>query len=266
MDLSIIIVNYKNKKKLESCLASIFKADNQDLNYEIILVENNSGDDLHELVKLDSRLRLFNLPKNLGMGGGNNYGIERARGEYIFVLNPDTIIKGDAIATLLNYLKVNPGVGIVGPKLLNSDNSLQYSCFRFPKWYTPILRRTFLGKYFPGHINNFQMVADNHDLIKEVDWMLGSSLMFKKEIVLPNGQVWPPRFDERYFMYFEDTDICRTCQAKGLKVVYNPEAILIHDHLRQSARHPWYAALFIDSLARNHIGSGLKYFCKWGLK
>lgn len=266
MDLSIIIVNYKSKKKLESCLDSILKADNQDLNYEIILVENNSGDDLNDLVKLSSDIRLLNLKKNLGMGGGNNRGIEKAKGEYVFILNPDTIIKNGAIITLLNYLKSNPDAGIVGPKLLNPDGSLQYSCFLFPKFYMPILRRTFLGKYFPAANDNFQMIEYDHNSIKEVDWMLGSSLMFKKELILPGGQVWHPRFDERYFMYFEDTDICRAFQSKGLRAVYNPEAVLIHDHVRQSARYPWYLAIFFDSLVWRHIGSWLKYFWKWGLK
>lgn len=266
MDLSIIIVNYKSKKKLESCLDSILKADNQSLNYEIILVENNSGDDLNDLVKLSSNIRLLNLKKNLGMGGGNNRGIEEAKGEYVFILNPDTIIKNGAIVTLLNYLKSNPSVGVVGPKLLNPDNSLQYSCFRFPKLYMPLLRRTFLGKYFSADKDAFQMMEYNHDSIKEVDWMLGSSLMFKKESALSDGQVWHPQFDERYFMYFEDTDICRTFQAKGFQVVYNPEAVLIHDHARQSAKYPWYLAIFLDPLARRHIYSWLKYFYKWGVK
>lgn len=266
MDLSIIIVNYKSKKKLESCLDSILKADNQGLKYEIILVENNSGDDLSDLAKLNSNISLLNLKENLGMGGGNNCGMEKAAGEYVFILNPDTIIKGGAIVTLLNYLKANPTVGIVGPKLLNPDNSLQYSCFRFPKIYMPFLRRTFLGKYFSADNNAFQMMEYDHNSIKEVDWMLGSSLMFKKELTLSDGQVWYPRFDERYFMYFEDTDICRTFRAKGFKVVYHPEAILIHDHARQSAKYPWYSAVFRDPLARRHIKSWLKYFGKWGLK
>jgi len=266
MDLSIIIVNYKSKKKLESCLDSILKADNQGLDYEILLVENNSGEDLNDLAKLNPNIRLLNLKKNLGMGGGNNCGLEKAKGKYIFVLNPDTVIKNGAIVTLLNYLKSHPDTGIVGPKLLNPDNSLQYSCFHFPKLYMPILRRTFLGKYFPAIRDSFQMTDYNHNSIKEVDWMLGSSLMFKKELILSDGQVWHPHFDERYFMYFEDTDICRTFWSKGFKVVYNPEAVLVHDHARQSAKYPWYSAIFLDPLARRHIGSWLKYFRKWGFK
>jgi len=266
MDLSIIIVNYKSQKKLETCLASIFKADNRGIKYEIILVENNSGDDLKTLAKENKLIRLINSSKNLGMGGGNNLGIKSAQGEYIFILNPDTIIKDDAIAVLFNYLKANPRVGIVGPKLLNTDGTLQYSCSLFPKVYMPILRRTSLGKYFSADRDHFQMMEFDHNSIKEVNWLMGSALMFKKEITLPNNKVWQPHFDELYFMYFEDTDLCRTAWNKGLKVIYNPEAILIHDHARQSAKYPWYLAIFWDRLAWRHIASWIKYFIKWGIK
>ncbi len=266
MDLSIIIVNYKSKQKLETCLDSIFKADTQGLNFEVILVENNSGEDISDLARAHNNVRLLISEKNLGMGGGNNLGIQAAKGEYVLVLNPDTVLKNNALRILIDYLKNNQGVGIIGPKLLNPDNSLQFSCSRFPKVYTPILRRTFLGKYFAIDRDHFQMMDFDHNSIKEVDWLMGSALMFRKQITLSNGKIWEPRFDELYFMYFEDTDLCRTAWRKGLKVIYNPEAVMIHDHARQSAKYPWYKAIFIDPLARRHIQSWIKYFIKWGIK
>jgi len=266
MDLSIIIVNYKSKQKLETCLDSIFKAGTQDFNFEVVLVENNSGEDIGYLARSHSNVRLLISEKNLGMGGGNNLGIEAAKGEYVLILNPDTVIKDNALGVLLAYLKNNRDVAIVGPKLLNPDNSLQYSCSRFPKVYTPILRRTFLGKYFAVDRDHFQMMDFDHNSIKEVDWLMGSALMFSKKITLGNGKIWEPRFDELYFMYFEDTDLCRTAWRKGLKVIYHPGALMIHDHARQSAKYPWYKAIFLDRLAQRHIGSWIKYFIKWGIK
>jgi len=130
----------------------------------------------------------------------------------------------------------------------------------------PILRRTFLGDYFSILRDHFQMIDFDHQTIKEVDWLMGSCLMFKKEIKLLNGKFFKPSFDQRYFMYFEDTDLCRQIWTNGLKVVYNPEAIVIHDHARESAKHPWYLAIFLDRLAWRHINSWLKYFLKWGIK
>lgn len=266
MDLSIIIVNYKSKDKLETCLRSILSADNRGFSFEVVLVENNSGDDISSLTSLADNVRLIISENNLGMGGGNNLGIEAARGEYVFVLNPDTFIKDDAISVLYNYLKNNSDVAIVGPKLLNPDNSLQYSCSHFPKVYMPILRRTFLGKYFSVDRDHFQMMDFDHNSIKEVDWLMGSALMFRKKIILANNKIWEPRFDSLYFMYFEDTDLCRTAWRKGLKVIYHPGAVMIHDHARQSAKYPWYLAIFLDRLAQRHIASWVKYFIKWGIK
>jgi hypothetical protein len=264
MDLSIIIVNYQSKTKLINCLASLQAPAFDGINYEIIVVENKSGEDLSDLKK--ANLKLINSPKNLGMGGGNNLGIATASGEYILILNPDTVIKESAVNVLWNYLKNNPGAGLVGPKLLYPDGSLQSSCARFPTFFMPVLRRTFLGDYFASWRDSFTMNGFDHNSIKAVDWLMGSCLMFKKQLALTNGQIFNPRFDERYFMYFEDIDLCRSIWTKGFKVVYNPEATVIHDHQRDSARNPWYIALFKDKITWIHIASWFKYFIKWGLK
>jgi len=265
MDLSIIIVNYQDKDKLSRCLDSIRQADLGGLSYEVILVDNASGDDLSGLSTGQANWRLIQSPKNLGMGGGNNLGIGEAAGEYILILNPDTIIRKDAIPVLWRYLKEHPDTGLVGPKLLYPDGQLQHSCSRFPDFFMPVLRRTFMGDFFKSWRDRFTMNDFDHSSIREVDWLMGSCLMFRKQIPLVSGGIFSPLFDERYFMYFEDTDLCRQAWTKGLKVIYNPEAVLTHDHKRQSARYPWYQAVFKDRLARQHILSWLRYFAKWGI-
>lgn len=106
----------------------------------------------------------------------------------------------------------------------------------------------------------------DHQSARPVDWLMGSALMFKKEIKLETGEIWSPQFDERFFMYFEDIDLSRQFWQQGLKVVYQPAAVLIHDHARESAKYPWYQAVFRDSLAREHIKSWLKYSWKWRFK
>lgn len=253
MQLSLIIVNYKSKVKTKNCLDSIKASDLNGLDYEIILIDNNSGDNLDEFKA--SNLRLIYSPRNLGMGGGNNLGIREARGEFVLILNPDTIVQPEAIKILYNYIINHEDVYIVGPKLLNSDLTLQYSCARFPKIYTPILRRTFLGDFFKKSRDGFMMTDFGHDKIREVDWLMGSCLMIRKD-------EWEG-FDERFFMYFEDIDVCKRAWRFDKKVIYNPEAVVIHDHTRQSAKNPWYIAPFKDKLAREHIKSWIKYFWKW---
>jgi GT2 family glycosyltransferase len=99
----------------------------------------------------------------------------------------------------------------------------------------------------------------DHNKIMNCDWIMGSCLMFEKNILEKiNGG-----FDERFFMYFEDTDLCRRIKSIGKKVVYNPEAEVIHDHSRDSAREAWYISPFVSKLTREHIKSYIKYFLKW---
>lgn len=253
IDISIIIVNYKSKTKLLNCLESIRFSDFHNLEYEIVVVDNNSGDDLSDI----SDIKLINSPVNLGMGGGNNLAVSYSKGEFILILNPDTYLSPQSIYLMWQYLKGHHEVGVLGPKLVNPDKSLQASCFHFPKWYIPILRRTFLGDYFSKKRDDFMMLSDNHNEIMEVDWLLGSCLFMRRiDFVI---------FDERYFMYFEDTDLCRQIKKTNKKIVYFPKTEIVHDHARQSAILSWYIAPFKDRLAREHIKSWFKYFIKWGL-
>jgi len=269
MNLSIIIVNYNNLEKLANCLDSFSKTNLPDLNYELIVVDNNSKDDLRLLSRVVD-FKLINSEKNLGMGGGNNLGIKEAQADTILVLNPDTIVNGPAIRVLYNYLNEHEDIGLVGPKLLYPDGSLQYSCARFPSFFIPVLRRTFLGNKFKKKRDHFMMMDFDHKSIKEVDWLMGSCLMFKKSWKFKDEKgeekEFNPMFDERYFMYFEDIDICREVKKHGKKVIYNPSATIIHDHARDSARHPWYIAVFKDKITWIHISSWMKYFLKWGFK
>ena len=265
MDLSIIIVNYRSRSKLENCLSSIYGADLSFLNYEVIVVENASGDELFDLQeKYNFNLIISN--KNLGMGEGNNLGIKEARAQYVFILNPDTIINSEALKILFERLSSEVGIGLIGPKLVYPDGSLQSSCSRFPIFFVPILRRTFLGEYFKKTRDSFMMTDFDHKTSCEVDWLMGSCLMFKKSWLLENGEIYEPIFDHRYFMYFEDIDLCREIKKHGKKIVYEPRAVIIHDHARDSAKNPWYIALFKDKITWIHISSWLKYFMKWGFK
>ena len=266
MDLSIIIVNYHSRDKLLNCLSSLRQAEMVDVKYEIIVVDNNSGDELDKVNEDYSTVQMIKNPVNKGMGGGNNIGLAIAQGEYVLILNPDTVVQGRAIPELLSYLKSHPTVGLIGPKLLYPDGALQMSCSRFPSFFMPILRRTFIGDYFKTSRDSFTMQEFNHNSLRSVDWLMGSCLMFKKEIKLSDNRSWSPHFDERYFMYFEDTDLARQFWKNGLSVVYNPTAIVIHDHRRASARHPWYLAIFLDIITWHHIISWLKYFIKWSFK
>lgn len=262
MDISIIIVNYKSKKKTASCVDSVLSSDLGGINYEIIVVDNNSKDGIKDLLsKKYPQVVFLQSNKNLGMGGGNNLGINVSKGEFVLILNPDTLVANNSIRLLYNFIKNNLEIGIVGPKLLNPDGTLQYSCLRFPHLMTPIFRRTFLGKFAKKHLDKFLMKEFDHNSVKDADWILGSCLMIRNKILkeITSG------FDKRFFMYFEDTDLCRRVKDAGFRVVYFPKVTVIHDHMRDSAKKVWYLGIIQNKMARVHIQSWIKYFLKWGI-
>ncbi len=258
MDLSIIILNYKSKEKTFRCIESLKADDLSGLVHEIIVIDNNSERDLQEeLLSKYPTVNFIQSDKNLGMGGGNNLGIKHAQGDYVLILNPDVYVRPGAVKKLYNYINNLEDVGLVAPKLLNPDGSIQYSCFRDYKFLTPLYRRTFLGRFKKKHLDNFLMKDFDRSEIRDVDWIMGSCLLAKRDVLLElNG------FNEKFFMYFEDTDLCRRLRRKGYRVVFYPHAEAVHDHARDSAKQIWFLAPFKNRLAREHIKSWLKYFLK----
>ncbi len=264
MDISIIIVNYKSKGFTLNCIKSIseadFNCDNKKLKYEIIVVDNNSKDDIGDiLVWQNPDVKFIQSDENKGMGAGNNIGIKNAQGKYIIVMNPDTIAMKNTFVDLYKYMEKNEDVGIVGPKQLNPDKSIQNSCYRWHSILTPAYRRTPLGKFnfAKKSIENFLMKDFDKKSIKEVNWLLGSFLFIRNEAFNAVGL-----FDERFFLYFEDTDLCRRFWEENWKVIYHPEIEIIHNHNRESAKVKWYK-FFISVAARQHIISWIKYLKKW---
>lgn len=259
MDVSIILVNYRSREKTRNCLFSLRKADFSGISHEIIIVDNSEEDDFGDEFRREFPEAFFlRSETNGGMGNGNNLGVQQAKGSFLLILNPDTVVRPDAIRRLFDAMREREDIGIVGPKLLNPDGTLQYSCLRFPKVWTPILRRTLLGRLTPNHLGRYLMTDFDHQHMRDVDWMLGSCLMIRADFYRRVGG-----FDERFFMYFEDIDLCRRAWREGLRVVYCPDAMVVHDHARGSARSRWFIAPFTSRLAREHIRSWMKYAFKW---
>jgi GT2 family glycosyltransferase len=264
MDISIVILNYKSKGFVMNCLKSILEADfdmaGKKLIYEVIVVDNNSDDKLGDILAWQYPQVVFIQNKeNLGMGAGNNVGIKKAKGDYVAVMNPDTIAFKDTFQKLYNYMESEKKAGVIGPRQLNPDKSIQNSCYRWPKIFTPIYRRTPLGNlnFAKNDLKRYLMEDFDHKSTQSVDWLLGSFLFIRASAINDVGL-----FDERYFMYFEDTDYCKRFWEKGWRVVYCASAEIIHNHNRHSAQSEWYN-FFTNSLTRRHISSWFKYFIKW---
>jgi len=260
MDISIVIVNYKSKGLTLGCIKSIREANWSALTYEIIVVDNCSDDNLGDIMKWQyPDIKFIQAGNNLGMGSGNNLGLAQATGKYYLVMNPDTIAVSDTFQKLFRYMEEHDEVGVVGPKQYNPDSSVQSSCYRWPSLLTPLYRRTFLGayKFSRKDLQSYLMSDFDHNSIREVDWLLGSFLMIRATAYQAVGG-----FDHRFFLYFEDTDLCRRLHQAGWQIIYNPEASIIHNHNRASAKTPWYK-FFTSPSTRAHVMSWFKYLIKW---
>ncbi len=231
--------------------------------YEIIVVDNASGD--HSIPYLTDafgnaeHVRIIAEPENRGYAAGNNKGIEKAKGEYILILNPDILVLPGAIEALLAAYEKHPNAAVIGPQLLNPDRSVQYSCYRFPNTLVPVYRRTILGRLpFAQSTLDWYLMKDwDHSTERTVEWILGACLCFRKSTLDRIGM-----FDERFFLYFEDVDWCRRAWDAENPVLYWPHARMIHYHQRQSAGSAFWA-LLTNAVARAHVRSGLKYFWKY---
>lgn len=257
MDLSIVILNYKSSGLVKYCLKGIATL-NLDFDYEIIIVDNDSRDNCIEMVKHDfgasPRVKTIQSDKNLGMGAGNNLGLRIAQGKYILILNADIIILPGTLEKMLTHMDSHEKIGILAPKLLNPDKSIQASAFRFPDFWRPLYRRTMLKKTNWGQkkLAHFLITDWDRQTSRSVNWALGACLLFRKSALDQVGL-----FDERFFLFFEDMDLCRRFQNQGHEVWYLHNAPMIHYPHRLSTKK------FLSKPVRAHLISQLKYFWKW---
>lgn len=260
MELSIIITSFKNPELLKVCINSI-KKNLTITDYEIIEVDGSSEEATRLMMKESfSDVKFFPFKENVGYQALIKKGYEMSSGKHILILNGDIVVKKEAIESLLDYIKNNEKVGLVGPQLLGFNDELQYSCFRFYTPLTIVYRRTFLGKlnFAKKHLDRFLMKDFDHKHEKEADWLMGSALMTTRGAIEKVGLM-----DPRFKMYFEDVDWCRRFWENNLKVIYYPEAQMYHYHGKGSAGKNLLKTLVFNKLAWIHLGSAFKYFIKY---
>ncbi|HPI67144.1 MAG TPA: glycosyltransferase family 2 protein [bacterium] len=259
MVLSIIILNYKTKNLVKQCLKNIARF-SLPFDYEVIVVDNNSNDGLAEMMHdYFPGHRLILNHDNRGMGAGNNLGLAQARGEYLLILNPDVVVLDQAIENLWRFIHPRTQIGLVAPRLLNPNRTEQQSRYRFPKIFLlPALIRTGLKKIWRQQIKEYFMEDVSSAEPHKIDWARGSALMLRRSVLerLTAG------FDERFFMYMEDVDLCRRVWQSGYEVWYVPHSQMIHYYARESGANHWFLDL-TRKMAWIHIISWIKYFWKW---
>jgi hypothetical protein len=232
VDLSVVIVSFNARDYLRRCLGSLYEH-TQGVAYEVIVVDNASWDDSAQMVESEfPQASLICCSANQGFAAACNRGIAQAKGESIVLLNPDTEVADDAFALMVAYCREQPQVGILGPKLLNSDGSLQLSCRRFPSHLTGLFnRQSVITRLFPrNRFSSRYLMSDwNHDSIADVDWLSGACMLLRRQMLDDIGPL-----DEGFFMYIEDVDICYRAHQGGYRVVYLPQAVVTH-HIGRSS-------------------------------
>lgn len=220
MDVSIIIINYNTFGLTCDCIKSLQK-ETAGINYEIIVVDNNSNE--NEALRLEKEFPLITVirsSKNLGFGKANNLGVAKANGKYVFLLNSDTIVMGNVVKDFFDYMENNTEVGIACGNLINKDKQPMYSYIKKYNIYLNEVRR------YIDIINRKVFHKENHynfsDKVIEVDIVSGADLFIERELYLRNEG-----FDKNFFMYYEDTDLCLRIK-KQKKIVNLPYINIIH--------------------------------------
>ena len=259
--LSIIITHYKTPHLLLSCLDSI-KEKLTTINCEVFVSDSQANEGTAFLIRYHHpKVKHLAFRDNVGYAKLINEGLKRVQGEFVLILNADTVIEDEkSIEKMIEFLDEHQKVGIVGPKLLNIDGSTQESYFKEYTLSMVLARRTLWKKTKWGKraLENFEFGKTPKDKPFTVDWLRGSTLMTKKKYIDDVGLM-----DERYFLYFDDVDWCRRFREKGYQIYYFPQAIVHHFHLKASDSKRGIFDIFTNRLTRIHIVSYLKYLWKW---
>ena len=230
LELSIVTVNYKSADHLIECLRSI-KENLKNLEYEIIVIDNASGDrSVGKIQAAFSDIVLIENKTNLGFAKANNQGIRRSRGRYILLLNNDTVVLPNAVEAMVGVLKKSADIGIVGCRLLNPDKTPQQSFGSVAGFIGDLIQSTFSNTLFANSSNPIveKILARLHRSGKKVGWVCGACMLCRRESLEETGLL-----DENFFMYKEDMDLCISFRKKNWGIYYTPDAPIIH-HLGAS--------------------------------
>jgi GT2 family glycosyltransferase len=234
-DVSVVIVNWNTLKYICDCLNSLLRA-GKGYTREIIVVDNASCDGSADVVARQfPGVSVIRNAENVGFARANNIGIRRAAGRYICIVNPDVVVRDGCIENLMRFMDQNPGVGIAGPRILNSDGSVQISCRHFPTIWNNLCQSLGLNRLFPksAFFSDWLMSYWPHDGIRSVDVLSGCFWIVRREAINQVGLL-----DEDFFIYGEDIDWCRRFHKAGWDVMFYPESAVIHFGGGSSSKAP----------------------------
>lgn len=258
--VSIVIVNYRVPDHLRETLRSIYQAE-QCETAEVIVVDNASGDQSQQWITEEFPSVLWiQLKHNIGFGKACNVGVQNSRAPYVLLLNPDTMIGQNTLSIAYTFMEANQNVGLMGPKILNPDGTLQAACKRgFPTPAVSFYHFSGLSRLFPKsrRFGRYHLSFLDPDVSSGVDAVSGSFMFLRRELFLEIGG-----FDEQFFLYGEDLDLCYRIHENGFAVWYHPETQIIHRKGKSSAKNllrsriAFYEAMVLFSRKYRHVHQG----------
>lgn len=258
--LSAIVLNYRSPRDTVKCVQALRKQTIADA-MEILVVDNHSDDESMGFIRAQLSglpgVRIIEERENLGYGRGNNAASHLAQGEYLLILNPDNVLPPDGAAIMLEALKADPSAGVIGPALVYPDGSVRPSARRFPSPRDLLSKRMFPGPWHAAYEEERKRLMSAPAV--DVDWLVGACLLLRTDLYKELGG-----FDERFFLFFEDIDLCRRIHALDKKVLYLSSLHVLDRKGRLSGSSIF--SLFTRKTTRIHLASAIKYFLKWGFK
>ena len=242
----MVIVNWNVSERLRCCLESLY-AFTRGISWEVLVVDNNSPDDSVEMVRTRfPQAGVIALGENLGFSAANNRGIRRTQGRYVLLLNPDTLIRDNALAQVVSWLDQHPEADAVAPQLLYPDESVQLSCRHFPTVVIDLWESLYLDQLFPRSriFNRYRMGLWPHDSCRRVDQPYGACIGLRREVFERVGLM-----DERFFMYYDEVDLCLRLSKKGGEIWYVPGIRVVH-YANQSSNQVTDACEFHKARSR----------------
>jgi hypothetical protein len=222
---TIGILTYHSRDLLKGLLESIFR-NRWKYSYEIIVVDNASSDDAVAMVESTwPSVRLVKNAVNRGVAPARNQIFRMSECEFVIILDVDTEVHPGSLDALVDTMRAHPEAGIAGPKLVYGDGRLQHSCRPFPSPLNIAIEGTFLRDWFPQSrfVKDYTLEDWDHGQLREVDWMYGAALIIRKTVLDQVGL-----FDEGFFYLYEDIDLCFRVRKRGIKILYNPQAVVTH--------------------------------------
>ena len=253
-ELSVVIVSYRCAEHLAPCLASI-EENTADVDLEVVVVDNASGDGTAATARSHARARVLEMPSNKGFARAANIGMDHARGRSVLVLNPDTVVPAGTLRACLDALWADPRIGVLTPRVVDASGDLDVRCHRsFPTVWSAFCFMTGLDQRLPWRSARAYTMRDLPDSREaDVDAVSGAVMLMRAEALHQVGG-----FDQQFFMYAEDIDLCMRFQAARWRVVYWPGAEVVHvgsgsgEGGRRTARADTAAYRTMGPLIRKH--------------